>query len=64
MNPNPLDKLFNEIKMQFDIALKSAIIDHYTTILNSYDLTKVNKQSLRQVIKAEKKLLESLKCKK
>ena len=49
---------------QIEIEFKRDKIDTLTTILNSYDLTKVNKQSLRQVIKAEKKLLESLKCKK
>lgn len=49
---------------QIEIEFKRDKIDTLTSILNSYDLTKVNKQSLRQVIKAEKKLLESLKCKK
>ncbi len=43
-----------------EIEKLSAKIETCETILSSYSLTKSDKQSLRQVIKAEKKLREGI----
>lgn len=55
-----LQKLFNQITQTVELEKLSAKIETCETILKSYSLTKSDKQSLRQVIKAEKKLREVL----
>ena len=51
-----LQTLLNQITQTVELEKLSAKIETCETILSSYSLTKSDKQSIRQVIKAEKKL--------
>ena len=55
-----LQTLLNQITQTVELEKLSAKIETCETILSSYSLTKSDKQSLRQVIKAEKKLRDGL----
>lgn len=59
-----LKQVWNECEQEkikiVELEKLSAKIETCETILSSYSLTKSDKQSLRQVIKAEKKLREGI----
>jgi len=55
-----LQTLLNQITQTVELEKLSAKIETCETILSSYSITKSDKQSLRQVIKAEKKLRDGL----